>query len=313
MGMNLFDSWSREVASVLAAESTLAGKFLLHGGELGDAREAFLRDVLRRVVPDLYHIGTGQLVDTAGNRSRQIDVVVARKDFPILSFAGDKKLYPIEAVLATIEVKSHLDRNTLGDALENCASVADLGPNVVASVLDRLAASQGLTKEGPGSYTHPNPLRTGQFDLLARPSSYIFGYRGYKGPPNTLAEAMAEWSKSRESQGRLAMRHLPSVVVTEGCFSWRNAPPYQIDRNVLCLIGHDPAPLRLLVLHVLYSLSLKIPCTPDAAGIVPNIHAYLQQMDPPMDFAVCLGQAVNKPLQLDPANMPLQPTTFGGG
>jgi hypothetical protein len=290
---SIFDEWSKFVANILNSESDLAASMVKHGGELGDVREALINGVLLRILPSIYEIGKGEIVDCLGKHSRQIDLIIARRDFPSLSLPSGSKVYLIESILATIEVKSELNNETLSQALENCASVADLTPNVIGGVLEKLAKKHGLKKISPGNYRHSNPLETARFGLLGRPASYIFGFKGYKTSTEDLAYAISDWTKPRVAEGRLAMKHYPAVIATEGCFTWRNAPPYLIPENIICRVGRDAAPLRILILHLLFTLGCKIPCMPDIYGIVPNLDVYLQLMAP-FTTDIAIGEAFNK-------------------
>jgi hypothetical protein len=250
--MSVFDSWTQYIAEILHKESQLSASMVKHGGELGGAREALIKGVLNRIIPKTYEIGSGEIIDHLGNHSKQIDIIIARSDFPALSLPSGSKVYLVEAVLATIEVKSRVDKTNILYALENCASISDLFPNVVKGRLAELAKQKDLVKVVSGSYRHENPLETARFDLLGRPVSYIFGFKGYKSNPKELANAISKWTNYRKANNKkIAMRHYPAVIATEGCFSWRNAPPYIIDKNVISRVGTDKNPIRLLILHLL--------------------------------------------------------------
>lgn len=290
---SVFDTWSDYIANILNSESDLAASLVEHGGELGNAREALINGVLSRILPSIYEVGTGEIIDHLGKHSRQIDIVIARRDFPSLTLPSGSKVYPIESVLATIEVKSELDSQTLNQALENYASVSDLSPNVKTGALDKLAKERGLKKISPGNYRHDNPLETARFDLLARPAGYIFGFRGYKTSIKDLAYAIQDWTKPGVAKRNLAMRHYPAVIATEGCFTWRNAPPYIVHDNIICRVGRDKTPLRILVLHLLFTLSSKILTLPDIYGIMPNLDVYLQQTKP-FTTEMAVGKTFNK-------------------
>jgi len=290
---SIFDEWSNYIANILNSESDLAASMVEQGGELGNAREALINGVLSRILPSIYEVGTGEIIDHLGKHSRQIDIVIARRDFPSLSLPSGSKVYPVESVLATIEVKSELNKKNLYQALENCASVSDLAPNVKAGALEKLAKEHALKKIGPGNYRHDNPLETARFDLFGRPVGYIFGFRGYKKSIKDLAYAIQDWTKPRGAKENLAMRHYPAVIATEGCFTWRNAPPYVVPNNVVCRVGQDKTPLRILVLHLLFTLSSKILTLPDIYGIMPNLDVYLQQMEP-FTTKMAVGETFNK-------------------
>jgi len=50
------------------------------------------------------------------------------------------------------------------------------------------------------------------------------------------------------------------------------------------LISREEVPLRLLILHLLYTLGRNIPSYPDIYGIRPNLEFYLQQIKSCNDF-----------------------------
>lgn len=290
--MSIFNDWATFIASSLRADSELVSAIATHGGEIGSAREEIIRQVLFKILPPQFEIGTGEIIDSGGARSKQIDIVIARKDFPALALPSGAKIFLIESVLATIEVKSTLTKQSLHEALDNCASVARLIPNVVAGTMDRLASERGLKKSSPGSWTHDNPMETARFELLARPPSYIFGFRGYESLSKDFATAIVEWA---ESQEQLSMRHYPATICTSGCYLWRNAMPYYVQENVCAFVGREAVPLRLLVLHLLYTLGKKMPTIPDINGIVPNLDVYLQQIPPRENIDHKIGQTFNRP------------------
>ncbi len=73
----------------------MAGNGVTPGGMIGNAREAIIRNVLNRFIPTGYEIGSGQIIDHKNNLSKQIDIVIARRDFPSLPrFDGTKMTSP---------------------------------------------------------------------------------------------------------------------------------------------------------------------------------------------------------------------------
>ena len=139
---------------MLIAESNLAGRLVGHPVLIGDAREFIIENVLKRILPPAYEIGRGQVIDSDENKSNQIDIVIARSDSPALALPGGDKLYLIESVLATIEVKSHLDAETLSEALNNCASVADLNPCVHGPSKEEVLNNRKIGMKPDKSFYH---------------------------------------------------------------------------------------------------------------------------------------------------------------
>jgi hypothetical protein len=80
-----------------------------HDGEKGAFREFFITQLIQPLIPIHFSVGSGVVVDWWGRQSRQSDVIIydRRKLQPIL-LAGTRGLFPIDSVLAVIEVKSRL-------------------------------------------------------------------------------------------------------------------------------------------------------------------------------------------------------------
>lgn len=167
MNSNEVISWFDELESVLAAGAKLRG-LLEHASTVGLAREFVVTEVLRSILPEAVHIGTGRVVDQFGNSSKQIDIVIYDPRFPKLTVAGGA-LYMAEGVLATIEIKSCIDADQLRGALDNCASVLALGvkgqfPEQAKARIDFYQSVHGLE----------HPQAVDMFHYMVRPATYIF-------------------------------------------------------------------------------------------------------------------------------------------
>jgi len=75
----------------------------------GAERETLVREFFARVFPPQFRFGSGAIIDSAGARSGQVDIVV---EFPLLpSFptpGADERLYLADSASIAIEVKSDL-------------------------------------------------------------------------------------------------------------------------------------------------------------------------------------------------------------
>ncbi|MBX5293088.1 hypothetical protein HJB96_09045 [Rhizobium sp. NLR15a] len=82
----------------------------LSSSSKGREREEFISGFLSRVFPNSFRFGTGDVTDTNGRRSGQLDVVIEYPFGPSLPAigGGDVRLYLAESVAAVIEVKSDL-------------------------------------------------------------------------------------------------------------------------------------------------------------------------------------------------------------
>lgn len=75
----------------------------------GNEREQFVNTVLTNAFPPHYRFASGDIIDSFGTQSGQVDVVLEQPrsySFPLLS--GGPRLYLAESVAAVIEVKSNL-------------------------------------------------------------------------------------------------------------------------------------------------------------------------------------------------------------
>lgn len=99
---------------------------LAHRGLKGTAREEALEQFLGEHLPSQFRCTTGEIISTTA-RSRQVDLIVAHATrTPTLYRSGNIQVVPIEAVLATVEVKTKLDEGELSKAIANIQSVKTL-------------------------------------------------------------------------------------------------------------------------------------------------------------------------------------------
>jgi len=80
-----------------------------HDGEKGAFREFFITRLIRPIMPPHFGIGSGIVMDADNVQSKQSDVIIYdQRLFPPILVAGDRGIFPIDSVLAVIEVKSCL-------------------------------------------------------------------------------------------------------------------------------------------------------------------------------------------------------------
>lgn len=91
-------------AAVPAGES-------LSSATKGAEREAVLGVLLRGAMPPTYRFGTGDILDSEGRKSGQVDIVLENAFAPSFPYLGEgPRLYLAEGVAMVIEVKSDLSR-----------------------------------------------------------------------------------------------------------------------------------------------------------------------------------------------------------
>ena len=108
-----------------------------HSLHKGTPREAFIRKFLSDHLSENVAIGTGEIIDSRSrpNEPRnQIDIVIYKRDYPRLSFGDGIHAFLVESVVATIEVKSTLDRDSVRQTMKAASAVKALQPNLVKSI-----------------------------------------------------------------------------------------------------------------------------------------------------------------------------------
>jgi hypothetical protein len=280
--MNNYEDWATLVAKKLKGEGDVIAA--IDRDELDDsaAAEVFVRTVLKPFLPENFGIGAGRIVDAFGNRSDIFDIVIYNRSFPRIGFHGTRSDYLYESVLAAFSIRSKYVRKTFFESMDACASMARLVTNVDKSVLVQLARRNGL-KPGPNkSFIHEDPIRTARFELIGSPPAFMFGFTGIKTSYRQLQENIELWIEQRKQDHvDLPMRSFPAVIATQGCFAWRNAAPLALSNREMLGIGNDDAPIRLIILQLLYLLNRRLNVTSDGYGLKPNLSAYLGQFSAP--------------------------------
>ena len=201
--------WFDKLENVLTAQAEFAG-LLRHNATIGQLREFFTKKVLTRFLPSNLTVGSGQIISTNEEQiSRQIDVIIYDNDFPKFSFTGDSdnSLYPVEGVLATIELKTELYGEELKKALDNCYSVAtldiDINPNHKNELISKIMDRRGVIKE----------FAEGILYWGIAPRTYIFAFRGYN-TKEGLKNGVSDWYNDKLNyKGTLYNPCLPRVIV----------------------------------------------------------------------------------------------------
>lgn len=100
---------------------------IVHAGDRGEVNEQHFIDFLRKYLPNRYTIEKAIVLDSEGNVSDSIDVVVFDRQYTPTLFDNDKHRYvPAEAVYAVFECKPKIDKGYLEYAADKAASVRRL-------------------------------------------------------------------------------------------------------------------------------------------------------------------------------------------
>jgi hypothetical protein len=112
------------IRGAVAAAKAVGG--VEHPGLKGQLREIVIRDLLRPLFPADVGLGTGVVISASGKASTQQDVVIYDKSIlPPITFEQSTGVFPVEAVLYTVEVKSTLTAAELKKSHDSAAQLVD--------------------------------------------------------------------------------------------------------------------------------------------------------------------------------------------
>jgi hypothetical protein len=112
----------------LEAKVALVNAGLGHQLTKGEATESDIRDLLVSMLPHHFGVGTGIIIDIDGRESRQQDVVIFDRTRANYSLNETSRIFFVDQVIATLEIKTRFTRQTLREALANVESVKQLRP-----------------------------------------------------------------------------------------------------------------------------------------------------------------------------------------
>lgn len=115
--MSLVEQYWSGVLRRMQAEVDVFNNLINHAGEMGRENELSLARVLSSLVPRRFGIGSGLLIDTFGNDSKQMDIIIYdQTEEPALLAQTNQVLFPVENVHACIEVKTTINKEQIRDA-----------------------------------------------------------------------------------------------------------------------------------------------------------------------------------------------------
>ena len=100
----------------------------------GNEREFFLTSFMQSIFPQTYRFGTGDIIDSTGLRSGQIDVVAEYPFLPSFPVFGkdSPRLYLADGVALVLEIKSNLV-NQWDEVVSTCNQLQELSRDVKSS------------------------------------------------------------------------------------------------------------------------------------------------------------------------------------
>jgi hypothetical protein len=126
---NVVEQYWTGVASQLQVEADVFSRLVAHNGEIGRANEIALAQLVTSLLPSSVGVGTEIVIDSLGNRSKQMDIIVyERASQPQILAHSTQLLFPVETVHAAIEVKTTVDLAAITDTGEKAASLRALSP-----------------------------------------------------------------------------------------------------------------------------------------------------------------------------------------
>jgi hypothetical protein len=97
-------------------------------GDKGEAREDPLREFFRRRLPTGFAVAKGEVVDLNGGVSPQLDLMFYDRSANFALNAEDTQILPAEALLASIEVKSKLNKAEIDKSVKAARLLRCLEP-----------------------------------------------------------------------------------------------------------------------------------------------------------------------------------------
>ena len=165
-----------------AKSAAIRRDFATHHLSAGENREELLANFLSSHLPTRYGVSTGLVFAHNGVFSRQADLLIVdhQNNSPLHS-SSPNKLWPVEAVYALIEVKTHLQPQDIADAIEKGRRFKQLMRGYAAPVNNPEALFLIWSYEAPSSDTAKDnyfeALRTvprrERPDLLVVPNRFV--------------------------------------------------------------------------------------------------------------------------------------------
>lgn len=276
-----FRNWFDHLNRTLHEEAELAGLFE-HGTTTGTSRELFLMRALRNVLPPAVHIGSGIVVDCEGKRSQQVDIVVYDPRFPVLRSALAAGLYLAEGVIATIEVKSTLNKRELKKALGNCLSVMTLSSYAARASMDAVCKDHSKSDK-------EQKHKSFEMKREGAPYTYVFAYLGYKGrnPAQHIYDCVDEWWEACKDEKKMIGPYprLPSLILSDSAVGLSKdcviepkldeyKDPSHADKLVMIFLQMENA-FSLLLSHLIVVTTRRLGLQHQRAGIDYRITKHL--------------------------------------
>lgn len=125
--MSTLEELLREVSHQIRLAFEEASKKYTTPEDIAQHREEVVKDFLRQYLPLSYQFGKGEIIDSNGQRSGQVDVIVCNQYHPFSMSESGRGLFFAEGVACAVEVKSDLsDKRELERGLRQIRAVKKL-------------------------------------------------------------------------------------------------------------------------------------------------------------------------------------------
>ena len=183
------------------------GKASRHGtapDSIGDAKEQAVLKRLASLFPPAVRVGKGHVIDSKGNVSRQMDIVISEGEFcPEFRINDDPTCayYPCQGVIAVGEIKSTLNRKELRNIWDKAESVRKLRRYTQENSIGGEDDRAFFRPYGSSSVTRGRPGQHHDQDGRGPDQIMVFGLSGQLG---TSVDAI------RDETRQLLTRHGPT-------------------------------------------------------------------------------------------------------
>lgn len=264
-----YDLYFRNTSKVLQEEYNKS-KNIEHNLSKGVVREHFIREFLSNIYPQKYLFSNGEIIDSSGYVSKEVDIAVYDETFPLLEYGMYQQLLA-EGVLCHIEIKSELNTNEIGDILNKARDVKNLCR---------------VTKMSPEWQSWP-PRPTEEEPDEDRIPSATFAYEGPK--LEKTIETLCEFGNvdyvPREQREKT--KQTAGIAPNEIAVNYEPRLPDLICvLNQYCIFGGDSefTYYENNTLRSLYSFIVQSVRTHNVENFSPSLYQSSYGVDPPDDW-----------------------------
>jgi hypothetical protein len=162
------------VLNQLQAEIDLINSIVPHSVTKGSLNEESFRRIMESFLPIRYAVGTGIVIDSHGNRSSQVDLLLYDKLNSSKLFKHfSQVIFPIETVFACIEVKTKISKSGLIEIADENLKIS------------QLKHSLPVLRSFKLSSTTPNAIDFSEY-VTRPPMTYLVSYQTQTNNPLTV-------------------------------------------------------------------------------------------------------------------------------